>query len=137
MDTLTKKERSNRMSLIRGKNTNPEILIRKLVRTLGYPYKVNWKKLPGSPDIVFPTRHTVIFVHGCFWHGHSSNCSRTRLPKTRIRFWSTKIIANRARDKSVNRQLRKLNWRIVTVWECQLNRKDDIRKKIQLALQRK
>jgi DNA mismatch endonuclease (patch repair protein) len=99
MDTLTRTERSKRMALIHGKNTKPELLVRKIARSCGYRFRLHVPNLPGKPDIVFPKRRKVIFVHGCFWHRHPSpSCALARLPKSKLRFWLPKLTANRRGD---------------------------------------
>ena len=110
------------MSRIRGKDTKPELLVRSILHRLGYRFTVsgpNNKKLPGKPDIVLPKWGTVVFVHGCFWHGHD-RCRLFRLPKTRRAFWQEKIANNRKRDARAARELRQLGWNVVVIWECEL-----------------
>ncbi|MGP8438935.1 very short patch repair endonuclease [Paraburkholderia fungorum] len=119
MDSLTPAERSERMSRIKGKNTKPELFIRRLVHGMGYRYRLHKKGLPGRPDLVFIKRRKVIFVHGCFWHRHHG-CRLARLPKTRLDFWRTKLDANAARDKDVERRLAELGWKVMIVWECEV-----------------
>ena len=114
------------MSKISGKETKPEILVRKYLFSKGFRYRKNVKSLPGTPDIVLPKFKTVIFVHGCFWHGH--NCKRGILPETRYVFWKEKIGANILRDKRNIKELRERNWNIIIVWHCELSNKE-IRKK--------
>ena len=119
-DTLTKAERSRRMSLVRGKNTRPEVRIRSALHRLGYRYRLHARSLPGTPDVVFASRKKVIFVHGCFWHRHS-RCKLARLPKSRMAFWKSKLEGNRLRDGKNQRRLNRLGWRYLIVWECQLH----------------
>ncbi|WP_042250606.1 DNA mismatch endonuclease Vsr [Nitrospina sp. Nb-3] len=121
MDTLTKKERSVLMSKIRSKNTMVEVQIRKFLWGLGYRYRLHRKDLPGTPDIVFPSKFKVVLVHGCFWHGHK--CRKDKLPKTRKKYWSEKIERNKKRDSNNLRKLKRLGWKPFTIWECQ--RKDE------------
>lgn len=129
MDTLTKNARSDRMRLIRASNTRPEIEIRAIVKSLGIRFQANYKKLPGSPDLVSVRRRKVIFVHGCFWHRHSAKtCRLARLPKTRRMFWLPKLNANRLHDKRTVRQLRNDGWKVLVVWECQLRQMDQVSK---------
>ncbi len=109
------------MSGIRGKNTKPEIMIRKALFARGFRYRLHTSALPGKPDIVFPRYRAVIFVHGCFWHGH--DCHLFRWPKTRQDFWQTKIFRNRENDASAVKRLAADDWRILTVWECALKGK--------------
>lgn len=104
------------MSGIRGKNTRPEIAVRKALHALGFRYRLHPKKVPGKPDFVLPSCNAAIFVHGCFWHGH--NCSLFRLPSTRTEFWRTKIEANRERDSVVLVKLAQLGMRSLVIWEC-------------------
>jgi DNA mismatch endonuclease, patch repair protein len=120
-DTLTPAERSERMSRIRGKNTKPELAVRRLVHSLGYRFRLHGRHLPGSPDLVFASRRAVIFVHGCFWHQHKDNtCKLARMPKSRAEFWGPKLAANRDRDENNKRGLAATGWRVLEVWECQL-----------------
>jgi DNA mismatch endonuclease (patch repair protein) len=121
MDTLTPDERSVRMSRVRGRNTKPELIVRGLVHGLGYRYRLHRKELPGRPDLVFPGRRAVIFVHGCFWHRHPKPaCKLARLPKSRREFWEEKLSRNRERDIAVERRLNESGWRVLTIWECEL-----------------
>jgi len=109
------------MSNVRSVSTNPELLLRHELWRLGFRYKKNDRKLPGSPDIVLPRYRTVIFVHGCFWHGHS-NCRKFTIPKTNSSFWIDKISNNRKHDQEVWRKLEAMEWSVIIVWECQLNK---------------
>jgi len=118
MDTLSKAQRSERMALIRSKDTGPEILVRRLVWHLGFRYRLHVAGLPGKPDLVFPSKHKVIFVHGCFWHRHS-RCVLARLPKSRLEFWAPKLEQNAARDRRTIRKLRRDGWTVEVVWECE------------------
>jgi DNA mismatch endonuclease (patch repair protein) len=118
MDTLSRKERSQRMSLIRNRDTKPELLVRRLVHGSGYRYRLHRTDLPGRPDLVFPKRKKVIFVHGCFWHRHPK-CGLARLPKSRLSFWLPKLTENRRRDLKNLRTLRKMGWAVSIVWECE------------------
>lgn len=119
VDTLSVEERSERMARIRGKNTRPELIVRKLVFALGYRYRLHVRDLPGQPDLVFSKRRKVILVHGCFWHLHSP-CSIARLPKSKLDFWGPKLEGNKARDKRNRLALGKGGWKVLTIWECQL-----------------
>jgi len=121
MDTLTRAERSKRMALIRSRDTKPEIRVRRLVHKLGFRYRLHRADLPGKPDLVFPGRRKVLFVHGCFWHRHP-RCTLARLPKSRLRFWLPKLDENRRRDLRNLRKLRKLGWAPEVVWECELSK---------------
>jgi DNA mismatch endonuclease, patch repair protein len=119
MDTLTPEERSKRMSLVRGRDSKPEMRVRRLVHALGYRYRLHRRDLPGSPDLVFGPRRKVIFVHGCFWHQHPDPaCKLARLPKTRQDFWQPKLARNRERDERINAALTSMGWSVLEVWEC-------------------
>src|SRR6266481_1175262 len=120
MDTISRKERSRIMSLVKSKNTKPEVIVRKLVSSLGYRYRLHVKNLPGKPDIVFKAKMKIIFVQGCFWHRHK-HCSLSRLPKSNLRFWFSKLESNQKRDRSVKRSLKKLGWDVFYVWQCELS----------------
>lgn len=121
VDSLTPEQRSAQMSRIRGANTKLEVLVRKALHARGFRYRLGGAGLPGRPDIVLPKYGTVVFVHGCFWHGHS--CPLYRLPKTRPEFWADKIGKNRSRDERVVTELELAGWRVLTVWECSLRGK--------------
>ncbi len=111
--------RAAQMALIRGKDTRPEIIVRRLVHALGYRFRLHRRDLPGAPDIVFPGKRKVIFVHGCFWHRHDDpSCWRSRLPKTRQEFWTPKLSGNAARDARDIALLRAAGWQVLVVWEC-------------------
>jgi len=121
MDTLSPEDRSRLMALVKGKDTTPELLVRKLVFSLGYRYRLHAKELPGHPDLVFRSRGKVIFVHGCFWHRHSDpSCRLSRLPQTRMDYWVPKFQKNQLRDDRVLAQLEGLGWQVLVVWECEL-----------------
>lgn len=109
------------MAGIRGKNTKPELLVRKALHARGFRYRIHCKDLPGNPDMCFPKYRAVIFVHGCFWHGH--DCHLFRWPKTRPEFWSAKIARNREMDGSAEQRLMSEGWRMANVWECALKGK--------------
>lgn len=119
MDIWNKEKRSECMSRIRSKNTKPELALRKALFARGFRYRVNDKKLPGKPDIVLPKYKTVIFIHGCFWHGHE-DCKYAYIPKTNTRFWIDKITSNAERDKVNAEKLTALGWNVLTVWECEI-----------------
>ena len=131
-DPLTPAERSERMSRVRNADTKPEMIVRRLVHGMGYRYRLHSKSLSGNPDLVFSGRRKVIFVHGCFWHQHG--CRQYRMPKTRRGFWEPKLAANRERDARVRKELRKLGWSILVVWECQLRRADVLDRRIRRFL---
>jgi DNA mismatch endonuclease (patch repair protein) len=120
-DTLQPSERSARMALIRGVNTGPELMVRRMIHSMGFRYRLHVKSLPGKPDIVFPRLSKIVFVHGCFWHRHrKKTCPLVRLPKSRTEFWEAKLEGNRSRDQRNKRALRYLGWDILEVWECEL-----------------
>lgn len=121
-DKLTAEQRHLCMSHIRSKDTKPEMIVRKYLFAQGFRYRLHEKRLPGKPDIVMKKYHTVIFVNGCFWHGHE-DCRYATMPKTRTDFWTSKIEHNRKRDKEDNAALKELGWNVLTVWECQLKTK--------------
>jgi DNA mismatch endonuclease (patch repair protein) len=118
-DPLSPEQRSERMSRIRSKDSKPELLIRRLVWSLGYRYRLHSKKLPGRPDMVFPGRKKIIFIHGCFWHQHE-NCRQYRMPRSKLDFWLPKLESNRLRDARVREELISAGWKVLIVWECQL-----------------
>jgi len=116
-DHLTAERRSWNMSRISAKNTKPELAVRSLLHRMGYRFRLHRKDLPGRPDLVLPKYGTVVFVHGCFWHGHKG-CPRANIPKSSRSYWIDKLAKNAARDKRNQRKLRKEGWRVLTVWEC-------------------
>jgi len=117
LDPLSPEERSERMRRIKSSGTKPELIVRKLVRELGFRYRLGGLGLPGKPDLVFKSRKKVIFVHGCFWHQHG--CGHYKQPRTRLDFWLPKLRANVERDKRVRDLLRSLGWEVLVVWECE------------------
>lgn len=121
MDVHDKKTRSYNMSCIKGKNTKPEEKVRKYLFSQGLRYRKNEKRLPGTPDIVLPKYRTVIFVNGCFWHGHEG-CRYFVVPKTNTDFWVNKIETNRQRDEKKTAELEQLGWKVIIIWECQLKK---------------
>lgn len=126
-DIMTVAERSRNMSLIHGKNTRPEMQVRRLVHSMGYRYRLHVRHLPGKPDLVFSGKRKVIFVHGCFWHLHA-NCQVGRIPKTRIEFWTEKLQKNVERDKRNHAELHKLGWDVLVVWECEMSNSQRMQK---------
>lgn len=119
-DIVDKATRSRMMSGIRGKNTKPELVLRKTLHRMGFRYRLHVSGLPGRPDIVLPKYKAVIFVHGCFWHRH--NCRYFKWPKTNVRFWKDKFTGNKLRDRKSLRELRNSGWRTLVIWECQIRR---------------
>ena len=118
-DFLSPSERSERMSRIRSKDTKPELLVRRAAWAAGFRYRLHGKGLPGRPDLVFASLRTVIFVHGCYWHGHS--CQKGRIPRGNSDFWRGKFAENKRRDRRNRERLKRLGWDVYTVWECSLS----------------
>lgn len=135
MDTITKEHRSWNMSRIKSRDTNPEKAVRSLLHDLKYRFRIHRKDLPGNPDIVLPRHKTVIFVHGCFWHRHK-NCKYAYIPKSRVDFWQKKFEENQQRDRRARQLLRKLNWRVVVVWECETKHIKTLSRRIKRLLDR-
>lgn len=132
-DNLTKAKRSWLMSRVRGSRTLPERQVEKLLRHLHITFRRHISTLPGTPDIVLPHRRIAIFVNGCFWHGHAS-CVLARLPSTRKKFWTEKIETNRRRDRRVQRALRRMGWKVVTVWGCRAKSEEYLNKRLKAVL---
>jgi DNA mismatch endonuclease, patch repair protein len=128
-DLLTPTARSTLMSRIRGADTKPEIIVRSLLHRMGYRFRLHRRDLPGTPDIVLPRPATVVFVHGCFWHRHK-NCKGATTSKTRVKFWQSKFATNVERDARNRRDLRRLGWRSVIVWECELHQPDKLERRL-------
>ena len=123
-DMLTRHDRSVLMGRIRSRDTRPELFIRRSLHAMGYRYRTHVRGLPGRPDLVFTKRHSVIFVHGCFWHRHG--CANTYTPKTREEFWQRKFAGNVRRDRRDQSLLAQAGWRILVVWECEIRRDETI-----------
>jgi DNA mismatch endonuclease, patch repair protein len=136
-DTFTKAERSRIMAAVKGKDTAPELIVRRLVHAFGYRYRLHVRSLPGCPDLVLPRLRKVILVSGCFWHMHS--CGRCRIPATRRGYWVAKLERNVSRDGRNRRALRRAGWQVLVVWECQTiaARRERLRAKLQAFLTRK
>lgn len=133
-DVFTRAQRSWVMSRVPAKDTTPEMAVRSLVHRLGYRFRLHRSDLPGCPDIVFPSRKKAIFVHGCFWHGHT--CRRgARKPASNASYWRRKIESNRKRDIRVRQTLRSIGWNSLAIWECQTRDSDSLRKRIRAFLQ--
>ncbi len=127
--------RSRIMRAVKGRDTGPEMVVRRMVHGLGYRYRLHRKDLPGKPDLVFPARRKVIFIHGCFWHGHS--CARgAREPKTNLSYWQRKIKRNVERDREAQGALRADGWRALVLWECELKNADRVARRVQRFLGR-
>ncbi len=133
-DKHNPEQRRFNMQQIRGKDTKPEILLRKLLFREGFRYRINERKLPGKPDIVLKKYNTIVFVNGCFWHGHT-DCRYFVTPKTRTEFWTEKINGNRERDLRNEEQLKSAGWNVITVWECEL-KKNSIEETLKLLIQK-
>src|SRR5437868_11107507 len=130
-DTLTPSERSARMALVRNKDTKPELKVRRLIHRMGYRYRLHGHALPGKPDLVFPGRRAVIFVHGCFWHQHPDPaCKLARLPKSKGEFWGPKLASNAGRDARNRDLLLSAGWRVLELWECQLSDSDQVERTV-------
>lgn len=123
-DIVDKQTRSRMMAGIKGKDTKPELVLRRALHARGFRYRLHSKNVPGRPDLVFSKHHAIVFVHGCFWHRHEG-CRYTTTPSTRPEFWQAKFDANVARDRSVHDQLLDAGWRVATVWECALKRPEE------------
>lgn len=130
MDIISKEKRSWNMSRIRSKDTKPEKIVRSLLHRMGYRFRLHVKGLPGKPDIVLPKYKTIIFVHGCFWHRHPK-CKYAYTPKSRIEFWEKKFAENIARFKIVKKELEKLKWNVVVIWECEIKSNADLVNKLE------
>lgn len=130
-DIFSKEKRSEIMSKIGPKDSKPEIIVRKTVHSLGYRFRLHRKDLPGNPDLVFPKYKKAIFVHGCFWHRHK-RCQRGKLPATNTTFWEEKISGNVKRDKSNFNKLRRLGWKYLVIWQCDIkeSNKENLKRKI-------
>ncbi len=133
MDTLTPQDCSKRMARVRGKDTKPELTVRRVVHRLGYRYRLHGKELPGKPDLVFRSRRKVIFVHGCFWHRHEG-CPLARLPKSRQDFWVPKLEGNRLRDARLQEEIMADGWRVLVVWECELKDREALARRLEAYL---
>lgn len=121
VDNISQEERSITMAKVHSKNTKPEKLLRSLLFKQGFRFRICQKNLPGKPDIVLKKYKSVIFVHGCFWHGHE-NCRNARIPKSNVEFWKNKISRNKERFEEVQALLTKLGWNVIVVWECELTK---------------
>ena len=121
-DTVSKERRSEIMSHIKRKNTSIEVLVRKQLFASGYRYRINYKKLPGKPDIVFTKKKVAIFIHGCFWHEHEIGCRYSHIPQSRQEYWTEKISRTKARDIDHIAKLESDGWRVVTIWECEIRK---------------
>lgn len=132
VDNRTPEQRRATMQAVRGKNTGPEWTVRRLLHRLGYRFRLHRKDLPGTPDIVFPSRRLALFVHGCFWHGHG--CHIGQLPKSRLDYWKPKIEANAERDRRKQAALAADGWRVAVVWQCELADMDALTARLRCLL---
>jgi len=129
MDAISPERRSENMRRIRSWDTKPELIVRSLAHRMGYRFRLHRKGLPGCPDLVFPSRRKVVFVHGCFWHQHHG-CIDGRLPKSRTSYWIPKLRGNKQRDESCRAKLTRLGWRSFIVWDCQTADCEKLRKRL-------
>jgi DNA mismatch endonuclease (patch repair protein) len=129
LDNVDTAKRSSIMARVKGKDTKPELAVRRLVYSLGYRYRIHSARLPGKPDLVFLGRRKVIFVHGCFWHRHQ-DCANARLPKSREEFWLSKLEGNHLRDIRNEKTLRDNGWHVLTIWECELGAPQKVTQRI-------
>jgi DNA mismatch endonuclease (patch repair protein) len=132
-DVFSKEKRSWVMSRVKGRDTKPEILVRSFVHRMGYRFRIHGRDLPGNPDIVLPRHRKVIFVHGCFWHGHN-RCPRSKRPTTNKSFWNKKLDGNIKRDRRFRRALLLKGWRILVVWQCETREPDRLLRKLERFL---
>jgi len=132
-DIITPQKRSWNMSRIRCKDTKPEKLVRSMLHKMGFRFALHRKDLPGKPDIVLPKYHTAVFVHGCFWHRHKA-CKYAYTPKSRKAFWSSKFRENMSRDRRNEKALRKIGWRVITVWECWTEKPELLYRRLKILL---
>lgn len=132
-DVFSRAKRSWIMSRVKNRDTAPELLVRLCIHNMGYRFRLHRKDLPGKPDIVLPRHNKLVFVHGCFWHGHR-NCKRSKRPATRKRYWNAKIDGNIARYRKQQRKLRRMDWKVLTVWECETRSLEKLMKKLERFL---
>lgn len=135
-DNLSVEDRKRTMQRVRSQDTKPEMKVRRMVFGLGYRYRLHRADLPGKPDLVFPGRRKVIFVHGCFWHGHDCKSGRKQ-PKTNLTYWTKKLDRNRQRDLEHSQKLHELGWQSMIIWECELKDMDALRRRVQNFLEGK
>ena len=135
LDTIASERRSENMRAIRSKGMKPELAVRKLVHALGFRYRLHQRDLPGKPDLVFPGRRKIIFVHGCFWHQHGDQtCKVSRVPKSRPEYWLPKLERNKQRDAEHLQSLKEAGWKVLVLWECEVSRPMSLRRKIRTFL---
>ena len=133
MDILTPQKRSWIMSRIHDRDTRPELLVRSAIHRMGFRFRLRGRDLPGKPDIVLPRFKKVIFVHGCFWHQHQG-CASAKRPRTNKKFWNQKLDVNIARDKEASKECRKMGWKVLILWECEIERKQRLIRRLQKFL---
>ena len=134
-DTVATEQRSRIMAAVKSRNTRPEIAVRSLLHRLGFRFRVHRADLPGTPDIVLPRFRAVVFVHGCFWHGHR-DCDAATLPASNVAYWSAKVDRNMRRDRCVAGELRARGWSVIVVWECETKATNLLGRRLALALDR-
>ncbi|MCR6645866.1 MAG: very short patch repair endonuclease [Terricaulis sp.] len=134
-DTRSPEQRRRIMQSVGTRDTGPEKLVRSLLHRAGYLFRLHRRDLPGRPDIVLPTKRAVIFVHGCYWHGHG--CAKGQLPKSRLDYWGEKIETNRERDARNRRDLKRLGWASAVVWQCELKRPEGVLQRLQKFLEKR
>lgn len=132
-DVFDKDKRSAIMSRVKGVDTKPEMIVRAMVHLMGYRYRLHRKDLPGKPDLVLPRHHKAVFVHGCFWHGHE-HCSRSKRPTTHTEFWDSKLDGNMQRDIRFQRELTRMGWDILVVWECETRKPELLKQTLERFL---
>jgi len=134
-DVFTREKRSSIMRQVKGADTKPELRVRRWLHARGFRFRLHRKDLPGRPDIVLPGRGAVVFVHGCFWHGHRG-CKRSALPTSNHEYWEKKIGRNLVRDRRNAAKLRRLGWRVLTIWECEVGKESVMRRRLEAPLRR-
>lgn len=132
-DIFTSEKRSWIMGRVKSRNTKPELLVRSMIHRMGFRFRLHRKDLPGNPDIVLPKHRKVVFIHGCFWHGHEG-CPRSKRPTTNIEFWNKKLDQNIERDKRFQRLLKESGWDVLVVWQCETNKPDELLRKLERFL---
>ena len=128
-DTRTPEQRRRIMQAVKSQHTGPELIVRRLLYSMGYRYRLHPKDLPGRPDIAFASRRKAIFVHGCFWHGH--DCRKGRLPKSRLEYWQPKLDKNRERDRTKAEKLQSLGWTVLVIWQCETHDREALAMRLQ------
>jgi DNA mismatch endonuclease (patch repair protein) len=132
-DVFTTEKRSWIMSRVKGRDTKPELLVRSVIHRMGLRFRVHRRDLPGNPDIVLPRHGKVIFVHGCFWHGHT-RCARSKRPIANVSFWNKKLDANIERDKRFRKTLRRMGWKVLVLWQCETRKPEKLLMKLERFL---